>query len=101
IRAFHVTGVQTCALPIWATMGRKKEVVAHVRFTHPLQPLLSRGNPRSLPVDPGTDGDRHPGRPPALGVESAPLEGVGPAKTASRQLTGACRALRPGHCPAC
>src|SRR5690606_40347085 len=31
IRAFHVTGVQTCALPIWAALGRENPATLAAR----------------------------------------------------------------------
>src|SRR5690606_39986978 len=55
IRDFHVTGVQTCALPIWATgIGSPSETVGSSRTAtlRSTQPARRRGTTSSGPSNP-------------------------------------------------
>src|SRR5690606_40259294 len=60
IRAFHVTGVQTCALPIWPSVPEEvsKGVLGHghhlhsVRWTHRFGPRPVVSRPRAVTRSP-------------------------------------------------
>src|SRR5690606_40896727 len=58
IRDFHVTGVQTCALPI-----SERSPGAHGRHGAGAGPLAREGRGGAAPPDRSPDGDARPGRP--------------------------------------
>src|SRR5690606_40932437 len=62
IRDFHVTGVQTCALPIWAAPPRPAPAAVRPRRTAEARLLRPRTRP---PPPPGRRRKARPGRPPA------------------------------------
>src|SRR5690606_32166833 len=83
IRDFHVTGVQTCALPIYlAALGERLGDVAHVdRLVLGAEPVLEATQLRQPHVD---------GHLPTLETGRHVLAGLGALRAAARGLT-----LRP------
>src|SRR5690606_40162990 len=91
IRVFHVTGVQTCALPIWCTVGTWVDAVAGPgRNNHPPTPGVGQCAPGTASRTSGPLG-RTALPSTGRGTENCPRSGERRGGTAS-----SCRAATGG-----
>src|SRR5204863_3723293 len=77
IRDLYVTGVQTCALPIYPDTAVANEAAAKVRRVHYLEAPVSGGEPMSA----GTDGALNANVTFMAGGEAAAFEAAMPLMT--------------------